>query len=1099
MLFHLLPFIIAFFYPSGSPADCLPNGIVFTSQSQVDDFPELYPGCDHIGGNVTVSGAVYNLDSLKGLRSIGGSLLLFSTSLKKLSGLEGLKSVAGEINISSNKNLSSFAGIDSLQDLGSSLGIHHNDSLTNIGALSRLFLPQNTLVRVTYCPLLATCDIQSLCQYIGSGGRALIHDNAPGCNSKFQIAKACNPGAICPSEDIHIHGQEDLNDFVSLYPECDEITGSLNLISVEDTFYSLLPLSGIRTIGQSLNIINNSLLTDLTGLDSLRSVGNGLTIYDNARLKNLTGLGSLQWIGNVFQLVRNDSLVSLDGLGLFDPDSLATLYFQFCGQLSACDHPSVCEFLSRGGLAYLEGNAPGCNNSFQIQKNCYPDLICPPGDLNFRFQEEVNEFHTLFPDCQDLAGNLTIDGRNITGLDSLYAIKSVNGNFYLANNDSLERTNGLSGIQSIGSNFYILNNPVLTSLDGLDSLHHIGTGLVMDYNPLLQDLSSLADSLLITNPDFYLRIFYNSVLEVCHVPAICSYLNQGGFADIEGNAPGCTSRNEILLFCNPDLNCPPGNIEIRSQQELEFFAQNYPDCNHFPGSLTISSELGPVISLAPLSHLKSIGGSLIIEGNPFLPDLNGLDSLESIGEALSIGSNTGLKSLEGLESLLIVRDYLAIYQNDSLLRLEGLENLILDSLSYLYVYDCLQLMECNLPNFCSYLILERRAIIRDNAPGCNNPFEVIKTCLPGASCPPGLQQIYNQRQLDEWVAAFPDCSNLPGSLQIGPAEEDDPILSLSGLNKLRMIGDYLEINQNPWLKNLQGLDSLQRVGSDLRIYLLDSLEDLLPLKSLSMIGGQLYLRDNRTLTTLDGLDQFDADSLDALFIQFNDQLAVCSNSAICNYLASGKSAIISDNSAGCSSTMEVRLGCGVFCSQNSFDFFSQEEIDAFPANNPGCQNIDGYLYISGPDITNLDSLRQIKTIGGYLYISVNPVLTDLSGLSNLNMVGSEVDISFNSILSSLDGLSGLQSMGGYLGVYSNPLLNNIDALSQIDHSGITELYIQANPRLMVCNTPVVCAFLNDEAQSPYAYIIDNKPGCATIPQKLKRPVAWPTAPKAISP
>lgn len=1083
MFFHLLPFILALLTSTGPNEEarpqeaCLPNGIILNNQSQIDAFPGLYPGCDSIEGNVFINGAVSNLDSLKGLRAIGGSLFIYATSLKNFSGLEGLRSVGGELSVFSNFHLISFSGLDSLKELGSRLSIYQNDSLSDILGLSGLLDLKNNPLRISFCPRLSTCLIPAVCGHLASGGSAVIHDNAPGCNSRFQIAKACDPGALCPSVNIEIHGQEDLNDFISLYPECEDIAGSLNLISVEDTFYSLLPLAGIRTIGNVLNIVSNPFLSDLKGLDSLLSVANGLTIHSNPRLKNLDGLGSLQWVGNTFQLVLNDSLSSLEGLGQIDPDSLHTLYFQFCPLLSACDHASICQFLSGGGLAYLDGNAQDCNTSHRIQKHCYPDSLCPPGNLYFRTQEEVNDFHILYPNCQDLAGNLSIDGRNINRLDSLFGLKSVAGQFYLSNNDSLEHLNGLSGLQSIGQNFYILLNPALLSLAGLESLRQIGVGLVMDNNPLLQDLSALADSLLGTNPDFYLRIFYNPALALCHVPAICNYVNQGGEADIEGNAPGCTSLNEIILNCNPSQDCPPGNIEIRSQADLDFFTLNYPDCDHIAGSLTINSEQGPVTSLASLSHLKSIGGSFYIENNPALASLSGLDSLEFVGEALSIGSNAGLQSLEGLESLRIIGDYLAIYLNDALLRLEGLENLNPDSLDYLYVYECSQLSECNLPGFCSFLIEGGIAVIRDNAPGCDNPFQVIKSCQPGEICPPGHQAIYNQQQLDEWVAAYPDCTDLPGSLQIGPAEEEDPILSLTGLAKLGTIGGTLEINQNRWLKSLQGLDSLQGVGADLRIYSMDSLENLLPLKSLKLIEGQLYIRDNPVLTSLDGLDQFDADKLDALFIWYNEQLSFCSNPAVCAYLSTGKSAVLSENAPGCSSLNEVRPGCGVSCSQDFFEFYSQDEIDAFPANNPGCQNIAGYVFISGSDITNLDSLRQIKSIGQDITIFSNPVLNDISGLMNLTSVGSYVDISFNPSLTTLDGLSGLRSIGGYLGIYSNNILDNIDALYQVDHKGIQEFYLQFNPRLQACNVEVVCAFLSDETKSGLAFINDNKPGC----------------------
>jgi len=35
---------------------CLPNGITFTTQGQIDSFPINYPGCTEIGGDVVIGG-----------------------------------------------------------------------------------------------------------------------------------------------------------------------------------------------------------------------------------------------------------------------------------------------------------------------------------------------------------------------------------------------------------------------------------------------------------------------------------------------------------------------------------------------------------------------------------------------------------------------------------------------------------------------------------------------------------------------------------------------------------------------------------------------------------------------------------------------------------------------------------------------------------------------------------------------------------------------------------------------------------------------------------------------------------------------------------
>lgn len=70
------------------------------------------------------------------------------------------------------------------------------------------------------------------------------------------------------------------------------------------------------------------------------------------------------------------------------------------------------------------------------------------------------------------------------------------------------------------------------------------------------------------------------------------------------------------------------------------------------------------------------------------------------------------------------------------------------------------------------------------------------------------------------------------------------------------------------------------------------------------------------------------------------------------------------------------------------------------------------------DITNLDGLNLITSIGGSLTI-FNNLLLSLTGLENLTSIGGSLYIGSNgsgngSYLTSLDGLDNLLSIGGHL-------------------------------------------------------------------------------------
>ncbi len=72
---------------------CLPDGIIFNSQSEIDSFPINYPNCTEIEGFVTISGeGITNLDSLHSITSIDrGLAIVQNPKITDISGLSNLK------------------------------------------------------------------------------------------------------------------------------------------------------------------------------------------------------------------------------------------------------------------------------------------------------------------------------------------------------------------------------------------------------------------------------------------------------------------------------------------------------------------------------------------------------------------------------------------------------------------------------------------------------------------------------------------------------------------------------------------------------------------------------------------------------------------------------------------------------------------------------------------------------------------------------------------------------------------------------------------------------------------------------------------------
>jgi hypothetical protein len=192
-------------------------------------------------------------------------------------------------------------------------------------------------------------------------------------------------------------------------------------------------------------------------------------------------------------------------------------------------------------------------------------------------------------------------------------------------------------------------------------------------------------------------------------------------------------------------------------------------------------------------------------------------------------------------------------------------------------------------------------------------------------------------------------------------------------------------------------------------------------------------------------------------------LFYCDVESICQYLAEPNGVVyIQDNDEGCNSPEQVTEACDSQqgCLPNGISFTTQDEIDHFQINYPGCNQIEGDVEITGNDITNLNGLNVLTSISGGLSIDQNPVLTSFSGLENLNFVGHLVIINNdlienmnglegltaisdylligydmagqgNASLNNLTGLEGLMNVGGYVGIYYNEQLESLTGLDNL--------------------------------------------------------------------
>ena len=178
---------------SGMAQSCLPQGITFNWQADVDNFQNNYPGCTQIQGDVTMSGSdITNLNGLSVLTSIGGTLSIYVGALASLTGLENLTSIGDGLIIQNNDSLRSLTGLENLTSVHN-LWFSNNKSLASLAGLDHLTF-SGTPIWIVNNNNLSACAIQSICIYLSGTGTAWIENNSSGCNSRAEVEKACGVG-----------------------------------------------------------------------------------------------------------------------------------------------------------------------------------------------------------------------------------------------------------------------------------------------------------------------------------------------------------------------------------------------------------------------------------------------------------------------------------------------------------------------------------------------------------------------------------------------------------------------------------------------------------------------------------------------------------------------------------------------------------------------------------------------------------------------------------------------------------------------------------------------------------------------------------------
>lgn len=418
-----------FYYCNLTFAQCPSGDVVLSQQTDIDNLVTLYPNCETVAGNLSISGNARDFSKLTAIKRIEGNLNIVYSDIQDVSNFSNLEFIGGDLQIR-NTAIINLNGFSKLQTINGSLLIYENhfrgqlntiDAFHNLETIKgdlqiyNVFLKTisgfKNLIEVNNLSLTGN---QSLDRITGFNalkvvnGNFTIRDDAitgalkliSGFNALEKIDGNLNLSAYSLVEIEGFKNLKKVQRFFELstfgigcpslvkIPEFESLETIGSGISIFDT--GLITLSGfpnLQSIGSIdpsvgwLNILNTTKLQSINGFNNLESIGGSVVIVSNNKLENIIGFKNLKRIDASLDINYNPSLKNLNGLQslikLGSSISVNSKTLGIVNNISLTDCSAICNLLAsplRIGLIDISRNPSKCSNQNEVRQECIPDF-----------------------------------------------------------------------------------------------------------------------------------------------------------------------------------------------------------------------------------------------------------------------------------------------------------------------------------------------------------------------------------------------------------------------------------------------------------------------------------------------------------------------------------------------------------------------------------------------------------------------------------------------------------------------------------------------------------------------------------------------------
>ena len=442
---YFFTFFFLLIFQNTQAQTCLPNGITLFNQTKVNSFPQDYPGCSVILGDVTITSSVINLDSLYVLTEIQGDLDLVQTPnllnteglinlekiggdfylhtnatnppLNNLNGFNNLTEIGGSLRFQAVKNINNLVGLENLTTVGGSFSLITNDAMVDLTGLNSLKTIGDSLY-IGKQNIIGNIDQLMTLDSVGGSIRIAENGNLEDISGLDNIDYVGGNINIVSCNDLETltafnHIDTLLGDFTLwLNNDLTYFNALANTKHIKGDFY--LRSSKVQNLNslQNLNSIDDNFyvgycgeLDNLNGLKQLKSIGGNFEFEFDGSITSLSAFDSLTNINGVLSIQNLDALTSLYGIGNIDPTTLTDLKLRLNNELTYCSLPNICSYLDSGGTSNIILNAAGCTTIAQIQGECGQPSVDLDGDGFFAFEDCDDDNPDINPGATEIINN----------------------------------------------------------------------------------------------------------------------------------------------------------------------------------------------------------------------------------------------------------------------------------------------------------------------------------------------------------------------------------------------------------------------------------------------------------------------------------------------------------------------------------------------------------------------------------------------------------------------------------------------------------------------------------------------------------------------